>query len=154
MPRAFEADHRYAGRLGAGEASLRRLSRKSELAKPLRYMRSRRKTVMHCFDDGRLALDNRPTQRALCCVAIGRKNVRITCLPVRCRRPPHRSNLLADRDRQAQQRQPTASPRRAARPHRRSPGMATCRSAAPELGASASRRRSLTGILIERLVIL
>src|SRR4029079_13719179 len=27
-----------------------------------------------CFDDGRLALDNNPAERALRCVAIGRKN--------------------------------------------------------------------------------
>lgn len=29
---------------------------------------------MHCFEDGRLALDNNPAERALRCVAIGRKN--------------------------------------------------------------------------------
>ena len=29
---------------------------------------------MRCFDDGRLALDNNPAERALRCVAIGRKN--------------------------------------------------------------------------------
>jgi transposase len=57
-----------------GGATLRRLSRKSELAKAFRYMRSRWKALLRCFDDGRLALDNNPAERALRCVAIGRKN--------------------------------------------------------------------------------
>jgi transposase len=56
------------------EATLRRLSRKSELAKAFRYLRSRWKALLRCFDDGRLALDNNPAERALRCVAIGRKN--------------------------------------------------------------------------------
>jgi hypothetical protein len=56
------------------EATLPRLSRKSELAKAFRYMRSRWKALLRCFDDGRLALDNNPAERALSCVAIGRKN--------------------------------------------------------------------------------
>ena len=37
-------------------------------------MRSRWKALLRCFDDGRLALDNNPAERALRCVAIGRKN--------------------------------------------------------------------------------
>lgn len=56
------------------EQTLPRLSRKSELAKAFRYMRSRWKGLLRCFDDGRLALDNNPAERALRCVAIGRKN--------------------------------------------------------------------------------
>ena len=56
------------------EATQPRLSRKSELAKAFRYMRSRWKGLVRCFDDGRLALDNNPAERALRCVAIGRKN--------------------------------------------------------------------------------
>lgn len=56
------------------ETTLRRLSRKSELAKAFRYMRSRWKALLRCFGDGRLALDNNPAERALRCVAIGRKN--------------------------------------------------------------------------------
>ena len=50
------------------------LSRKSELAAAFRYMRGRRAALSRCFDDGRLALDNNPAERALRCVAIGRKN--------------------------------------------------------------------------------
>jgi transposase len=50
------------------------LSRKSELAKAFRYMRARWPALVRCFDDGRLALDNNPAERALRCVAIGRKN--------------------------------------------------------------------------------
>jgi transposase len=56
------------------EETLPKLSRKSELAKAFRYMRSRWKALLRCFDDGRLALDNNPAERALRCVAIGRKN--------------------------------------------------------------------------------
>jgi len=56
------------------EQTVRRLSRKSELAQAFRYMRARWTALVRCFDDGRLALDNNPAERALRCVAIGRKN--------------------------------------------------------------------------------
>jgi len=52
----------------------RKLSRKSELAAAFRYMRARWTALIRCFDDGRLALDNNPAERALRGVAIGRKN--------------------------------------------------------------------------------
>src|ERR1700724_2410830 len=56
------------------EHTVRQLSRKSELAQAFRYMRARWTALVRCFDDGRLALDNYPAERALRCVAIGRKN--------------------------------------------------------------------------------
>ena len=56
------------------DETLPRLSRRSELAAAFRYMRSRWTALGRCFDDGRLALDNNPAERALRCVAIGRKN--------------------------------------------------------------------------------
>src|SRR5437588_11615994 len=56
------------------EQTVRQLSRKSELAQAFRYMRARRIALVRCFDDGRLALDNNPAERALRCVAIGRRN--------------------------------------------------------------------------------
>ena len=56
------------------EQTLRQLSRKSELAQAFRYMRARWTALVRGFDDGRLALDNNPAERALRCVAIGRKN--------------------------------------------------------------------------------
>src|SRR6201993_17265 len=56
------------------DTTLRQLSRKSELARAFRYMRTRWTALVRCFDDGRLALDNNPAERALRCVAIGRKN--------------------------------------------------------------------------------
>jgi transposase len=56
------------------DETARKLSRKSELAAAFRYMRGRRAALSRCFDDGRLALDNNPAERALRCVAIGRKN--------------------------------------------------------------------------------
>ncbi len=56
------------------EETVRKLSRKSELAAAFRYMRARWTALVRCFDDGRLALDNNPAERALRGVAIGRKN--------------------------------------------------------------------------------
>jgi len=56
------------------EATLPKLSGKSELAAAFRYMRSRWSALIRCFDDGRLALDNNAAERALRGVAIGRKN--------------------------------------------------------------------------------
>ena len=56
------------------EQTALKLSRKSELAAAFRYMRARWSALVRCFDDGRLALDNNPAERALRCVAIGRKN--------------------------------------------------------------------------------
>src|SRR5438477_6772631 len=52
----------------------RKLSRKSELAAAFRYMRARWAALVRCFDDGRLALDNNPAERALRCVASGCNN--------------------------------------------------------------------------------
>jgi transposase len=56
------------------DETTRKPSRKSELAAAFRYMRGRRTALGRCFDDGRLALDNNPAERAQRCVAIGRKN--------------------------------------------------------------------------------
>jgi transposase len=56
------------------EDTVRKLSRKSELAAAFRYMRSRWPSLVRCFGDGRLALDNNPAERALRGIAIGRKN--------------------------------------------------------------------------------
>jgi transposase len=61
------------------DTTLPKLSRKSELAKAFRYMRSRWKALLRCLDDGRLALDNNPAERALRCVFCGRS--RIACSP-------------------------------------------------------------------------
>jgi transposase len=36
-------------------------------------------TLVRCFGDGRLVLDNNPAERALRCVAIGRKNYLSVC---------------------------------------------------------------------------
>jgi transposase len=54
------------------EETARKLSRKSELAAAFRYMRSRWTALTRCFDDGRLALDNNPAERALRGIAIVR----------------------------------------------------------------------------------
>jgi transposase len=56
------------------DETVRKLSRKSEFAAASRYMGARWTALMRCFDDGRLALDNNPAERALRCVAVGRKN--------------------------------------------------------------------------------
>lgn len=60
--------------LSWSDKTVRKLSRKSELAAAFRYMRGRWAALIRCFDDGRLALDNNPAERALRGVAIGRKN--------------------------------------------------------------------------------
>jgi transposase len=59
--------------------TVRRLSRKSELAQAFRYMRARWTALVRCFDDGRLALDNNRAERAPC--AVSPLAARITCLP-------------------------------------------------------------------------
>src|SRR5438477_1029532 len=56
------------------DETVRKLSRKSELAAAFRYMRGRWSALIRCFDDGRLALDNNPAERTLRGVAVGRKN--------------------------------------------------------------------------------
>ena len=50
------------------------LSGRSELAGAFRYMLTRWTALTRAFDDGRIALDNNPAERALRSVAIGRKN--------------------------------------------------------------------------------
>jgi hypothetical protein len=57
------------------------------------YRRSRRTALTRCFDDGRLALDNNPAERALRCVAIGRKNLPLCRF--RCRGPPRCRSLYS-----------------------------------------------------------
>jgi hypothetical protein len=54
--------------------TVRQLCCKSELAAAFRYMRARWTALVRCFDDGRLALDYNPAERARRCVAIGRNN--------------------------------------------------------------------------------
>ena len=54
------------------EQTAPKLSRKSELAAAFRYMRARWPALGRCFDDGRLALDNNPAERALRGVAARR----------------------------------------------------------------------------------
>lgn len=56
------------------ETILPQLSRRSELAGAFRYMLARWPALTRAFDDGRIALDNNPAERALRGVAIGRKN--------------------------------------------------------------------------------
>jgi hypothetical protein len=47
------------------DETVAKLSRKSELAAAFAYMRGCRTACGRCFDDGRLALDNNPAERAL-----------------------------------------------------------------------------------------
>jgi transposase len=56
------------------ETSLPQLSGRSELAGAFRYLLARWTALTRVFDDGRIALDNNPAERALRGVAIGRKN--------------------------------------------------------------------------------
>ena len=56
------------------EATLPQLSGRSDLAGAFRYMLTRWDALCRVFDDGRIALDNNPAERALRGVAVGRKN--------------------------------------------------------------------------------
>jgi transposase len=56
------------------QATLAKLSGRSELAKAFRYMLARWPALTRCFADGRLEIDNNPAERALRGVAVGRKN--------------------------------------------------------------------------------
>ncbi len=56
------------------EKSLRQLSPKSETAAAIRYALSRWRALIRYVDDGLLEIDNNAGERALRCVALGRKN--------------------------------------------------------------------------------
>ncbi len=56
------------------ETILPQLSGASDLARAFRYMLARWIALTRVFDDGRIALDNNPAERALRSVAAGRKN--------------------------------------------------------------------------------
>jgi transposase len=56
------------------ETTVSQLSGRSELAAAFRYMLTRWAALTRAFDDGRIALDNNPAERALRSVAVGRKN--------------------------------------------------------------------------------
>jgi len=56
------------------EATLPKLSRKSDLAIAVRYALSRWQALGRYLDDGRLEIDNNAAERALRGVALGRKN--------------------------------------------------------------------------------
>jgi transposase len=56
------------------EASLNTLSKKSETAGAIRYALTHWRALLRYLDDGRLEIDNNIAERALRCVAMGRKN--------------------------------------------------------------------------------
>jgi transposase len=56
------------------EASLAKLSRKSDTSAAIRYALARWDALMRFCDDGRIEIDNNSAERALRAVAIGRKN--------------------------------------------------------------------------------
>jgi len=56
------------------EATVVQLSGRSELAKAFRYMLGRWAALTRYLDDGRVAIDNNPAERALRGVAVARKN--------------------------------------------------------------------------------
>jgi hypothetical protein len=56
------------------EKSLRQLSPKSETAAAIRYALSRWRALTRYTGDGLLEIDNNAAERALRCVALGRKN--------------------------------------------------------------------------------
>lgn len=56
------------------ELTLARLSRKSDTAAAIRYALSRWAALTRYVEDGHLEIDNNAAERALRCVAMGRKN--------------------------------------------------------------------------------
>ena len=56
------------------EATLAKLSRKSETAAAIRYALGRWKALNRYVEDGKLEIDNNAAERALRVVALGRKN--------------------------------------------------------------------------------
>ena len=56
------------------EASLAKLSKKSDTSAAIRYALARWDALMRFCDDGRIEIDNNSAERALRAVAIGRKN--------------------------------------------------------------------------------
>ena len=56
------------------DQTLQTLSQKSATAKAIRYALSRWQALGRYCEDGRIAIDNNAAERALRCVAIGRKN--------------------------------------------------------------------------------
>jgi transposase len=56
------------------DAALTRVSRKSDLAEAIRYALTRWQALSRFIDDGRIEIDNNAAERALRCVALGRKN--------------------------------------------------------------------------------
>jgi len=56
------------------EQTLATLSQKSATAKAIRYVLGRWESLTRYCDDGRVEIDNNAAERALRCVAIGRKN--------------------------------------------------------------------------------
>jgi len=56
------------------QTTLHTLSQKSEMAKAIRYALSRWQALCRYCDDGRIEIDNNAAERALRCVALGRKN--------------------------------------------------------------------------------
>ena len=56
------------------QATLATLSQKSALAKAIRYALARWEALCRFCDDGRIEIDNNAAERALRCVALGRKN--------------------------------------------------------------------------------
>ena len=71
-PTAIEADRRGTGRLGGRDRAQALAQIRAGRCLPLHA--GRWAALIRCFEDGRLALDNNPAERALRGVAIGRKN--------------------------------------------------------------------------------
>ncbi|MGL4232181.1 MAG: IS66 family transposase [Casimicrobium sp.] len=56
------------------DTTLAQVSRKSDLAEAIRYALTRWTALTRFIDDGRIEIDNNAAERALRCVALGRKN--------------------------------------------------------------------------------
>jgi hypothetical protein len=119
------------------DATLAKLSRKSDTAAAIRYALSRWKALTRYVDNGQLEIDNNAAERALRVIALGRKNFLFAGSDAG-------GHLLAARNRQAQRPRPGALSPPRPRTHRRPPRLQHQRPAALERSDPHSRWPRLT----------
>ena len=120
------------------EATLSKLSRKSETTVAIRYALSRWDALTRYIDDGHIEIDNNAAERSLRAVALGRKNYLFAGSDMR--RRARRRHLQPDRYGQTQRPRSRSLSARSAHPHRRSSDQPHRRTAAlePQIHTCAS----------------
>ena len=133
------------------DATLPKLSGKSDLAGAIRYARSRWAALTRYLADGRLEISNNAAERAIRPLALGQQELDLRRL--RQRRRARRGNIHADRDGEAERPRSRSLFARGVQPNRRSPDQPHRRSAALELVATLCHSGGMTADQIARLAI-